>query len=114
MFATPGKDLMTLTDRAAERVKALMRLNEKAVGLKVGIKMAGCSGFSYTMDYAEEETGREDKIESKGVRLFIDPAASMFLLGTELDWHEDQLESRFIFNNPNVKGMCGCGESFTV
>ncbi|MCY4607511.1 MAG: iron-sulfur cluster assembly accessory protein [bacterium] len=114
MFATPGKDLLTLTDRAAERVKALMRLNEKAIGLKVGIKMAGCSGFTYTMDYAEEATGREDTIESKGVRLFIDPAASMFLLGTELDWNEDRLESRFVFNNPNVKAMCGCGESFTV
>ena len=114
MFATPGKDLMTLTDRAAERVKVLMRLNEKAIGLKVGIKMAGCSGFSYTMDYAEEETGKEDTIEMKGVKLLVDPAASMFLLGTELDWHEDKLESRFVFNNPNVKGMCGCGESFTV
>ncbi|MBT5432447.1 MAG: iron-sulfur cluster assembly accessory protein [Alphaproteobacteria bacterium] len=114
MFGIPAKDLITLTDSAAERVKALMRLNDKAIGLKVGVKMAGCSGFSYTMDYAEEETGKEDIIEDKGVKLLIDPSAAMFLLGTELDWHEDQLESRFVFNNPNVKGMCGCGESFTV
>ena len=114
MFGIPAKDLITLTDSAGERVKALMRLNDKAIGLKVGVKMAGCSGFSYTMDYAEEETGKEDIIEDKGVKLLIDPSAAMFLLGTELDWHEDQLESRFVFNNPNVKGMCGCGESFTV
>ena len=114
MFGAPDKQLMTLTDAAAKRVKALMHLNGKAVGLKVGVKMAGCSGFSYTMDYAEEETGTEDVIEDKGVRLLIDPTAAMFLLGTELDWREDKLESRFVFNNPNVKGMCGCGESFTV
>ncbi len=114
MFAIPGKDLMTLTDRAARRVKELLLLNDKAIGLKVGVKTAGCSGFSYTMDYCEEETGKEDTIEAGGVKLFIDPTASMFLLGTELDWHEDKLESRFVFNNPNVKGMCGCGESFTV
>ena len=114
MFGAPDKQMMTLTDAAAERVKALMSLNGKAVGLKVGVKMAGCSGFSYTMDYAEEETDGEDVIEDKGVRLLVDPAATMFLLGTELDWREDKLESRFVFNNPNVKGMCGCGESFTV
>ena len=108
------KQLLTLTDSAAERVKSLMKLNDKAIGLKVGVKMAGCSGFSYTMDYAEEVTGKEDVIEDKGVKLLMEPTAAMFLLGTELDWHEDKLESRFVFNNPNVKGMCGCGESFTV
>ena len=114
MFGITDKQLLTLTDSAAERVKSLMKLNDKAIGLKVGVKMAGCSGFSYTMDYAEEETGKEDIIEDKGVKLLVEPTAAMFLLGTELDWHEDQLESRFVFNNPNVKGMCGCGESFTV
>ncbi|MBC6438866.1 MAG: iron-sulfur cluster assembly accessory protein [Rhodospirillales bacterium] len=114
MLGNPDKQLLTLTDAAADRVKSLMHLNDKAIGLKVGVKMAGCSGFSYTMDYAEEESGKEDVIEDKGVKLLIDPAAAMFLLGTELDWHEDKLESRFVFNNPNVKGMCGCGESFTV
>jgi iron-sulfur cluster assembly accessory protein len=114
MFGMTDKQLLTLTDSAAERVKSLMKLNDKAIGLKVGVKMAGCSGFSYTMDYAEEETGKEDIIEDKGVKLLIEPTAAMFLLGTELDWHEDKLESRFVFNNPNVKGMCGCGESFTV
>lgn len=106
--------VMTLTDRAAERVKALLADNDQAVGLKLGVKMAGCSGFSYTMDWALEAGGDEDVVEDKGVRLLIDPAAVMFLLGTELDWREDRLESRFVFNNPNAKAMCGCGESFTV
>ena len=114
MFGMTDKQLLTLTDSAAERVKSLMKLNDKAIGLKVGVKMAGCSGFSYTMDYAEEASGTEDVIEDKGVKLLIEPTAAMFLLWTELDWHEDKLESRFVFNNPNVKGMCGCGESFTV
>jgi iron-sulfur cluster assembly accessory protein len=114
MFGMTDKQLITLTDSAAARVKSLLKMNDKAIGLKVGVKMAGCSGFSYTMDYAEEAAGNEDIIEDKGVKLLIEPTAAMFLLGTELDWHEDKLESRFVFNNPNVKGMCGCGESFTV
>ena len=114
MFTTPDNAILSLTDRAAVRVKALLGRNANAVGLKVGVKTAGCNGFTYTMDYATEETGREDVVVDKGVRLLIEPAATMFLLGTELDWHEDKLESRFVFNNPNVKGMCGCGESFTV
>jgi len=114
MFAMSDKKLLSLTDRAAARVKMLLSQNDQAVGLKVGVKMAGCSGFSYTMDYAIETTGKEDVVEDKGVRLLIEPTAAMFLLGTELDWQEDRLESRFVFNNPNVKGMCGCGESFTV
>jgi len=114
MFATPDRKLLSLTDRAAERVKALLARNQDAIGLRVGVKMAGCSGFTYTMDYATEATGKEDVVEEKGVRLLIEPTATMFILGTELDWHEDRLESRFVFNNPNVKGMCGCGESFTV
>lgn len=106
--------VMTLTDRAAERLKTMLAGHDEAIGLKVGIKMAGCSGFSYTMDWAVEAGGNEDVVEDKGVRLLIDHAAVMFLLGTELDWHEDRLESRFVFNNPNAKAMCGCGESFTV
>ncbi len=114
MFASPDSKLFTLTDKAAERAKRLLAQNDKAIGLKVGVKMAGCSGFSYTMDYAEDSTGKEDVVEEKGVKILIEPTATMFLIGTELDWHEDKLESRFVFNNPNAKGMCGCGESFTV
>ncbi len=114
MFGMTDKQLMTITDRAAARVRALMNQNENAIGLRVGVKTAGCSGFTYTMDFAEEKSGTEDCVTANGVTLLIEPAATMFLLGTELDWHEDKLESRFVFNNPNVKGMCGCGESFTI
>jgi iron-sulfur cluster assembly protein len=92
MFANPDHKIFTLTDKAAERAKRLLAQNANAIGLKVGVKMAGCSGFSYTMDYAEEATGKEDVVEEKGVKILIEPTATMFLIGTELDWHEDKLE----------------------
>lgn len=106
---------MTLTDAAAARVKALMAQADKPViGLRVGVTTQGCSGMSYKMEYAEKELPFEEVVEDKGVTIFIDPAATMFLLGSEMDWIEDKLASRFVFNNPNVKGECGCGESFHV
>lgn len=106
---------MTLTDAAAARVKALMAKSDKpVVGLRVGVTTQGCSGMSYKMDYAEAAKPFEEIVEDKGVTIFIDPAAAMFLLGSEMDWLEDKLASRFVFNNPNVKGECGCGESFHV
>lgn len=106
---------MTLTDAAAARVKELMAKSTKPViGVRVGINTRGCSGMSYVMEYAEEQKPFEEVVEDKGVTVFIDPAATMFLLGSEMDWVEDKLASRFVFNNPNVKGTCGCGESFHV
>ncbi len=107
--------MMTLTDAAAERVKFLMTQTDKPViGVRVGVTTQGCSGMSYSMDYAEEQKPFEEIVEDKGVKIFIDPAATMFLIGSEMDWVEDKLASRFVFNNPNVKGECGCGESFHV
>jgi len=106
---------MTLTDAAAARVKELMAKSEKPIaGLRVGVSTRGCSGLSYFMEYAEERKPYEEVVEDKGVTIFIDPAATMFLLGSEMDWVEDKLASRFVFNNPNAKGSCGCGESFHV
>ena len=106
---------LTLTDAAAARVKALIAKSEKPVaGLRVGVTTQGCSGMSYKMEYAEEAKPFEEVVEDKGVTIFIDPTAAMFLLGSEMDWLEDKLASRFVFNNPNVKGECGCGESFHV
>lgn len=107
--------MMTLTDAAAERVKQLMAKATKPVaGLRVGVKAQGCSGMSYYVEYAEEKKKFEEVIEDKGVTLFIDPAATMFLIGSEMDYKEDKLQSGFTFNNPNEKGRCGCGESFHV
>jgi len=107
--------LMTLTDAAAARVKELIaRADKPVIGVRVGVATQGCSGLSYKMEYAEEELPFEEVVEDKGVKIFIDPAATMFLIGSEMDWLEDKLESRFVFNNPNAKGSCGCGESFHV
>jgi len=107
--------LLTLTDAAAERVKKLMSLaSQPVIGLRLGVTPQGCSGLSYKMEYAEEVRPGEDLVEDKGVKIFIEPAATMFLIGSEMDWLEDKLESRFVFNNPNAKGTCGCGESFHV
>jgi iron-sulfur cluster assembly accessory protein len=107
--------LMTLTDAAAERVKQLMaKATKPVVGLRVGVKAQGCSGMSYFVEYAEEKKKFEEVIEDKGVTLLIDPAATMFLIGSEMDYKEDKLQSGFTFTNPNEKGRCGCGESFHV
>jgi iron-sulfur cluster assembly protein len=106
---------MTLTDAAADRVKQLMAKATKPVaGLRVGVKAQGCSGMSYFVEYADEKKKFEEVIEDKGVTLFIDPAATMFLIGSEMDYKEDKLQSGFTFTNPNEKGRCGCGESFHV
>lgn len=106
---------ITLTERAAARVRDLMeRATKPVLGLRVGVKARGCSGLSYVVEYAEEQRKFEDVVEQHGVKLFIDPTAVMYLLGSELDYREDKMESGFVFNNPNEKGRCGCGESFTI
>lgn len=111
---------MTLTDAAADRVKALVSkgqentAEEQILGLRVGVKSRGCSGLSYFVEYAKERKKFEEMVEDKGVKIFIDPAATMFLLGSEMDYVESTLQSGFVFNNPNEKSRCGCGESFSV
>jgi len=106
---------MTVTEAAAERVKALLAKRGKpSVGVRIGVRSAGCSGLSYTLEYADERGDHDEVVEDHGVTLLIDPKASMFLLGTEMDYVEDKLQSGFVFNNPNEKGRCGCGESFHV
>ncbi len=107
--------IITLTDTAAERVRQLIAKSEKPVlGVRVGVKTRGCSGLSYFVEYAEDQKKFEDMVEDKGVRIFIDPTATMFLLGSEMDYVEDTFHTGFVFNNPNEKGRCGCGESFHV
>ena len=112
------KDILTISERAAERINHLMSLRpsdaEPTVGIKIGIRNAGCSGMSYTMDYAEEAPPGAEVISQRGVTVVVDPAAVMFLIGTELDFSEEKLSATFVFNNPNVTSTCGCGESFGV
>lgn len=106
---------MKLTDAAVARIKVLLASVDKPViGIRVGVKAQGCSGMSYHVEYAEKELPFEEVVEDKGVRVLIDPAATMFLIGSEMDYQEDKLQAGFVFNNPNAKGHCGCGESFHV
>lgn len=106
---------LMLTDAAAERVRALMAARGMpAAGLRVGVETKGCSGLSYRMEYVDEKSPLDEVVEDKGVRIFIDPKAVMFILGTEVDYVEDKFQSGFVFKNPLEKGRCGCGESFHV
>jgi iron-sulfur cluster assembly protein len=106
---------LTLTDAAAERVKAIMARSETPIaGLRVGVKKGGCAGMEYTMEYAAEVRPVDEVVEEKGVRIIIEPSAILFLLGTEMDFKSDKLTSGFVFNNPNQKSSCGCGESVEI
>ena len=110
-----GFKVITLTDRAADRLKAIMADAEKPIaGLRVGVKNGGCAGMSYTMEYAEARKPGEDAVEDRGVTVFIDPKAVLFLLGTEMDFQTTKLSSQFVFNNPNQTSACGCGESVAI
>ena len=113
MMFEPGKPIVTLTDAAAAQVRSLMA----AADLKWPADRhqdSWCSGLQYDVQYATETKPFEDRVEEKGVTLFIDPTAVMFLIGSEMDWEETKFASRFVFNNPNEAARCGCGESFTV
>lgn len=107
--------IMTLTDAAAERVQHLMSSREeRAEALRIGIRTGGCSGMAYEMSFASGKEPLDEVVETKGVRLYVDSKALMYLIGTEMDYVVDKLQSGFVFNNPNEKGRCGCGESFHV
>ena len=109
------KPLLTITDAAAARVKSLMNdTNSEVIGIRIGIKTAGCSGMKYNVEYATDTKPFEEKIISKDIVICIDPAAIMFLIGSEMDYKEEKFSSGFEFSNPNEIARCGCGESFTV
>ncbi len=106
---------MSLTEEAAKRATALIAKSPKPVlGLRVGVENGGCSGLTYKIEYAEERLPHEEVVEDKGVRIFIEPKALMYLLGSVMDYRENKFESGFVFDNPNETGRCGCGESFSV
>lgn len=106
---------LTITEAAAERVKSLLAGRGKpSVGIRIGVRSKGCSGLSYSLEFADEKTPYDEVVEDKGVTVLIDPKATMFILGTEMDWVEEKMQNGFVFRNPNEKGRCGCGESFHV
>ncbi len=106
---------ITITDNAARQIKQMLQQRGKhSVGIRIGVRTSGCSGLSYTMEYADEIREFEEVVEMKGVKILIDPKAIMFIIGTEMDYKSGKLESGFVFSNPNEKGRCGCGESFHV
>ncbi len=107
--------MITMTDTAIERVKALMVQNHKeGYGLRIGVVGGGCSGMSYQMDLVEQPSDKDKVLEMGGVRVFIDPKASLYLQGIEIGYHSDMMSSSFVFKNPNAKTTCGCGTSFGV
>lgn len=106
---------LNITDAAANRIQHLLSQRCKpSAGIRIGVRSRGCSGLSYTLEYADAVDKFDEVVEDKGVKVLIDPKAVMFLIGTEMDYVEEKLKSGFIFRNPNEKGRCGCGESFHV
>jgi iron-sulfur cluster assembly protein len=110
------KDILSITDNAASQIKKIIsKADDEVTGVIVGVDKSGCSGYAYKLDYAKNQNFENfEKIESKGVIVFIEPSASMFLIGSEMDYKSDKISSRFVFNNPNEKNSCGCGESFNI
>ena len=110
-----SEQVIKLSQNAAERIKDIMSKAEEAtIGVRVGVQSGGCAGMSYIMEYAKDIKPNEEIIEDKGVKVFIDAGAVMYLLGTEMDYKKEQFSSSFIFKNPNETERCGCGESFKV
>ena len=109
------KEIISLTENAASRIKEIMSsAKNDSIGVRIGVKSGGCAGMSYIMEYAKEVNTNDEIIEQKGVKVFIDPGAIMYLLGTEMDYKKGEFSSSFVFKNPNETERCGCGESFKV
>ena len=107
------KAAVTLTSNAVERLKTLLTKRDSEF-IRLGVKKRGCNGLSYTMTYTNSKQKFDELVEQDGVRVLIEPGVLMHIIGTQMDFHTDRLRSEFVFNNPNSKGECGCGESFTV
>ena len=107
--------MITVTSKALDQVKRLLDQRVKnSKGIRIGIKTKGCSGLSYNLEYVDEPEKADEKIQIENVNIFIDSKATLFLIGTQMDYVEDDLQAGFEFTNPNEKGKCGCGESFHV
>ena len=111
----PRPKVVTLTERAAERVREIMAKAEQPyAGLRVGVKNGGCAGQEYVLEYADAAAPLDEVVEDKGVTILIEPKAVLFLIGSEIDYETTRLASRFVFHNPNETDACGCGESVTI
>ena len=109
------KQIITLSDNAADRIKEIMaNAEDNSIGVRIGVKSGGCAGMTYVMEYTKKVNPNDELIEDKGVKVFIDSAAVMYLLGTEMDFKKEEFTSQFVFNNPNETERCGCGESFKI
>lgn len=104
---------ITVTERAAERIKELLSAKEGAIGIRLGVRRRGCNGLSYTMNYAEEAPKDDEEVREHGVRVFVDPLAVFHIVGTQMDFEETEMSAEFTFKNPQATAHCGCGESFT-
>ena len=110
-----NKQIISLSNNAANRIKEIMSNAEKdSIGVRIGVKSGGCAGMSYVMEYTKEVNPSDEIIEDKGVKVFGDSGAIMYLLGTEMDYKKEEFSSSFVFKNPNETERCGCGESFKV
>jgi iron-sulfur cluster assembly protein len=111
----PSFKVLTLSDAAANRVQEIIEKADRPIaGVRVGVKNGGCAGMSYTMEYAEAQKPGEDVVEDKGVKVFVDPKAVLFLLGTEMDYEKTKLAAQFVFKTPTQTAACGCGESVAI
>ena len=109
------KEIITLTEAAKNRVKEIISKAKKDyIGIRIGIDNTGCSGHSYKIDYAESKINGDEVISIDNIKIFIDASATIYILGSKIDYVDNEMESGFIFSNPNEKGRCGCGESFSV
>jgi iron-sulfur cluster assembly protein len=115
MARRPRPKIVTLTDRAAARMREIMNAaEENYIGVRIGVKNGGCAGMEYEMSYATEAAPLDEIIDENGVKVLIDPKAILFLIGAEIDFVADKLSQRFTFRNPNQTDACGCGESVTL
>ena len=110
------KNILTVTDKASYQLeKIIQSAPSDTIGLLVGVDKTGCNGYAYKLDLVKNnQVANLEYIEQNNIKVFIDPKATMFLIGSEMDYLTDKLSSRFIFRNPNEKGTCGCGESFNI
>jgi iron-sulfur cluster assembly protein len=106
---------ITLTDGAVRRIANLMsQAPDGTAGVRLSTPRKGCSGLAYSLDYVAEPKVGDERIETEGGTLFVDGGSLLYLIGSRMDWREDDFTAGFVFENPNAKGSCGCGESFTV